>query len=500
VNGGQLFGTRTSWHTRDEQVDRAKHDSKLIAPPTAYSPHGHVGPNASPAEDYRLIRSPNDAGDGGGGGVRSVVWGGRLAAVCAVALVLLTATNGYAAPSYAQRGPSLPLGTDALRDRVAPSSSSAVPNAVATIATVDTAAYSGFENSIYASSAQHVFVAYKRFIRNPAGTGGAIMRARLCVARSVDAGATWTVSIVDPTAGDRGDTIDDSVAIGGWGKTVYVAYLAQTGDAYEDMTLKIAKSVDGGKTWTNRKIATGGVGEFTSIDVVSADRVLVATNWEKWPSSALRLYSSLDGAATWTRSKVSSFGWYTGVDSAADGTTWLTDYHPGDTDLFTDMGPGPAGPWIQTLVAGSASDELYSGLGASIAVWRPWVVFLAYEEADRASVLFTRDAGRTWTRSDLGPGGWDTGTEVRRDMTTGRLAVFVSFWFVRLEPSYKGRVRLGSSFDGGVTWSVTVIPEPRSVAPYLDIAAPQADVRFVSYQTESPTTSATALKVARVTG
>jgi hypothetical protein len=371
----------------------------------------------------------------------------------------------------------------------------------ATLVTVDTTRYSGFENAIWASSPQRVYVAYKRFPTQPAGTSGEVRLARLCVARSVDGGTTWTKTIVDPDAGDVGDTIDDSVAIAGVGGVVYVAYLAQHGERYEDMRLKLAKSTDGGKTWTTRRIAQGGVGEFTSIEVPDEDHVLVATNWTRVFDSELRLYSSDDGGGSWTRSVVDDFGWYTGVDQAADGTTWLTYYHPGDTDQYVATGPSATGPWTTMVAAGAPGDGLYTGIGASIAVTPSGIVFLTFDRGDGAgtSVRSTADGGVNWSESDLGPSGWDTGTDVRRNPITGDPEVFTAFWFVRSNPQV-GRVRLGASPDGGATWSVTVVPERRFVAPYLDIAAPRADVRFVSYQTEDLVTHATALMVARVIG
>ncbi len=64
----------------------------------------------------------------------------------------------------------------------------------------------------------------------------------------------------------------------------------------------------------------------------------------------------------------------------------------------------------------------------------------------------------------------------------------------------RGRVRPGSSFDGRTTWSISVEHDLALVAPYLDITAPNTDVRHVSYMTENQTTFATSLRVASVTG
>src|SRR5262245_36922625 len=314
---------------------------------------------------------------------RKSAWSVSAAAVTAVLLVTVGAGSGRAEPGRRFDGPRVQVSAGsmggagaAVAGQIAGASTATVPTANATLATVDTTAYPGFENAIWASSRQRVYVAYKRFPTQPAGTGGEVRLARLCVARSVDGGTTWTTTIVDPDAGDGGDTIDDSVAIGGAGGTVYVAYLAQRGESYEDMRLKIAKSTDGGKTWTTGRIARGGVGEFTSIKVVDENNVLVATNWTKVSESQTRLYSTDDGGATWTRSGVDDFGWYTGVDQAADGRTWVTYYHPGDTDQYLATGPSATGPWTTMLAAGAPADGLYTGIGASIAVSPSGVVFL----------------------------------------------------------------------------------------------------------------------------
>jgi hypothetical protein len=445
------------------------------------------------------------------GGVRRIVArGGHLLSRRYIPVVLALALTASAAGAAAGAPPSKRVLGAKLRtgQGLHPSATgpvgNAVPIATATIVTVDTKAFSGFENAIYAANRDRVVVAYKRFIRQPAGTNGEVVPARLCIARSIDGGATWHTQVVDPDAGDVGDTIDDSVAIGGAGPAVYVAYLAEHSEDYADRKLRLAKSADGGRTWTTRTIATGGVGEFTSIDVVDADHVLVATNWERFPASTVRLYSTDDGGATWSRSTVEDFGWYTGVDSTPTGTIWLTYYHPGDTDLYTATGPGPAGPWSSAVVAGAPADGQYTGIGASIAVSGSGAVFVSYEEfgngTDDVKVRSSPDGGTTWGTSDLGPGGYDTGSEVRRDKATGRLGVSVAYWYVQPSHPIRGRVRIGQSPDGGKTWTVTVLPEPTFVAPYLDISAPTSDVRFVSYQTEDQTTHATSLRVARVTG
>jgi hypothetical protein len=367
-----------------------------------------------------------------------------------------------------------------------------------TIATVDATAYSGYENAIFAPGSRRVVVSYKRFLRDPDGTNGAVMPAHLVVAVSRDSGATWVTSVIDRRAGEVGDTQSCSVAIDGVPGVLYVAYLAQTGEGYDDMSLRIAKSTDGGTTWTTRRIATGGVGVFTAIDVVDDDTVLVSTSWEKWPASQLRLYSTTDGGDHWTRSIVDDFGWYTGVGSTTAGTTWLSYYHPGDTDLYTATRQSATGPWTRSLIDGASADGRFTGLAGSLALSRSGRLFLSFEDTDVTWVLTTSNGGATWARSRLGPGGWDTGIDLRRDSATGRLHVFVAFWHWR--PNRPSQVMLSTSPDGGRTWALGQVLEKTNVDPYLDITAPTPDIRFVSYQTHNLVTDAIKLRVARVTG
>jgi hypothetical protein len=175
---------------------------------------------------------PDDGTGSGGTWMRMSRRGGAslsLASVAAAVMVAMAAGSGGAAPATLPVGPSFRVAPGVRLEAVPAAARTAVPQANAALVTVDTLHYSGFENAIWASGRQRVYVAYKRFPSQPAGTNGEVRLARLCVARSADGGATWTTSVVDPYAGDVGDTIDDSVAIGGSGKTIYVAYLAQSG-------------------------------------------------------------------------------------------------------------------------------------------------------------------------------------------------------------------------------------------------------------------------------
>src|SRR5438034_4659566 len=83
--------------------------------------------------------------------------------------------------------------------------------ATVTVSTVDTDLYTGYENAIYAADDNTVFVAYKRFLSDPTVSG--YIPAELRVAKSIDAGQTWTVAVIDPDAIEESETINNSVSI-----------------------------------------------------------------------------------------------------------------------------------------------------------------------------------------------------------------------------------------------------------------------------------------------
>jgi len=140
------------------------------------------------------------------------------------------------------------------------SNDNSIPAAV-TISTVDTELYTGYENAIYAADDNTVFVAYKRFLSDPRGSG--YIPAELRIAKSIDAGQTWSIAVVDADAIEEGDTINNSVSIDGdHGSTVYVAYYTRASGLFVDMKLKVAKSTDGGSTWTTQTVADGYAGDY----------------------------------------------------------------------------------------------------------------------------------------------------------------------------------------------------------------------------------------------
>jgi hypothetical protein len=263
-----------------------------------------------------------------------------------------------------------------------------------TLRTVDTESYTGYENAIYAVDDGTVFVAYKRFLSDPSVVG--YIPAELRVAKSTDAGETWTITVVDPNAIEEGDTIDNSVSIDGdHVSTIYVAYHVRSSGLFADMKLKVAKSTDGGSTWTTQTVADGYAGDQNSIRVLSANAAVISAH-ASGTEEGIHAFITRDGGATWSDTLVAGGlgnGYYTSVAAADPGSIWVSYYNSLYPD-HTDMNAGkrfPDGTWHTLVVDGTPGDPNVTGLGSSITVAPNRMVFAAYE-ADTTSGAFVRVA------------------------------------------------------------------------------------------------------------
>lgn len=372
---------------------------------------------------------------------------------------------------------------------------SRVPAAVR-VRTVDTASFTGYENAVYASSPDTVYVAYKRFLQDP--TVGGYNPAELRVATSTDGGLTWSVAVLDPDAIEAGDTLDNSVSLDGdRASTVFVVYHTRASGLFADMKLKYAKSTDGGATWSLGTIVDSGAGDQNSVRVLSPS-VVVVTAHGAGASEGIHAYTTTNGGATWSDTLVDGGignGYYTGVGAQSRTTIWAGYYnslYPDHTDLHAAHRTGSS--WGTQAVKGEG-DPYLTGLGASAWVGDSRRVFLAYEDdsAGGAVEVAYRDPGATgWTFATVqaDPGiGWNTAVH-----SVGS-NVYVSYWH---PVGSLGQAVLGISADGGATWSPLPMPETRNVQPYLDSTAPDATRQFVSYQVYDSATHRSMLRVGRV--
>lgn len=374
--------------------------------------------------------------------------------------------------------------------------------AAVTISTVDTDLYTGYENAIYASDDNTVFVAYKRFLSDP--TLADYTPAELRVAKSTDAGQTWTITVVDPDAIEDGYFLNGSDAIDGdHSSTVYVAYYVRASGLGTDEHLRVAKSTDGGSTWTTQTISDGSAGDYNSIRVFSAKAAVISSHANGF-EEGIHTFITKDGGTTWSDTLVAGDignGYYTSVGAADPNSIWVSYYNSLYPD-HTDMNAGKrsrSGSWKTVVVDGTSGDSDLTGLGSSITVTPNRTVFTAYE-ADTTSGNFVRVASSTngtqWNVVTVQQGGY-IGVNTAIHEYNGKL--YLSYWSVPV--GSRGLAMFAVSGDNGVTWTPVTIRDPRYVQPYIDSAAPSNFTQFESYQTVDPSTfDQPILRVARIGG
>lgn len=377
--------------------------------------------------------------------------------------------------------------------------SALTPEAVRT-RTVDSTLWTGYENAIYAADDDTVYVAYKRFTQDPSTPG--YIPAELRLGTSGDGGLTWELQVVDPDAIESGDTIENSVSIGGdGGSTLYIAYHVRSSGAFADMKLKVARSTDGGATWAITAVADGFAGDYTSIRVLGADTAIVSAH-ANGVEEGVHVYITRNGGGSWSESMVEGGlgnGYYTSVGATRLGdmhVAWYNSLYPDHTDL--NAARRRQGAWRTTTVDGSPGDLDLTGLGASTWVAPGPTVWIVYE-AGTSLGTFVRSAKFVagtpgWTIVPIQQGGtlgWNTAVH-----SVGTTNVYASYWEA---DATTGDAIFAVSSDGGASWTPLPLPEQRYVTPYIDSWAPSTLVQYESYQAQDAA-GLPVLRVARIEG
>ena len=367
------------------------------------------------------------------------------------------------------------------------------------LTTVDTDLYTGYENAIYATDDKTVFIAYKRFLSDPTVSG--YIPAELRIAKSTDSGHTWAITVVDANAIEEGDTIDNSVSIDGdHQSTIYVAYYTRASGLFADTKLSVAKSTDGGSTWTMQTVASGSGGDYNSIRVLNAKSAILSAHADG-VAEGIHAFIT-DNGKTWSDTLLAGGlgnGLYTSVGAADSKSIWVSYYNSLYPD-HTDMNAGKrtsSGSWKTVVLDGTSGDSDLTGIGSSITVNPSRTVFTAYE-ADTSSGAFVRVASTTNGKQ------WNV-VPVQQDVTIGwntaihefNGKLYVSYW--RVPVGSRGQAMFAVSGDNGATWIPFAIQDPRYVTPYIDSTAPTTFYHYESYQTIDPSTfDQPVLRVARI--
>jgi hypothetical protein len=367
---------------------------------------------------------------------------------------------------------------------------------------VDADAFTGYENAVYAQDRSTIFVAYKKFAQDPRLQE--YDPAELRVARSIDGGKTWSITVVDPDAIEDAQVIDQTVSIDGdHASTVYVAYHTQSSGAYATHQLRVARTTDDGATWQTSVIASTNCGDYNATRVFDSNTALIASHCSG-AIEGIHLYQTTDGGQGWTDTQITTGiggGIYVGL-GASDLKHRIIDYYDSyyqDTDLHAIRYRARTDRWIDVLVDGQPGNGL-TGLGASLTMPTRSTAYAAYEQdvsqGAFAKVASTTDGGKTWVPVPVEQGqiiGWNTAVHTDR---AGN--VYASYWWAQQQNGklVAAQAHLGISTDLGTTWNVVVVPDGRFVQPYLDSTTTGGGVAFVSYQTADGDGSNPVLKVA----
>jgi hypothetical protein len=387
-----------------------------------------------------------------------------------------------AAPAHAAAGGTAPAGSAAIKMR-----------------TVDRATWTGYENAVYAAGPSTVFVAYKRFLQDPRQQE--YTPAELRVARSIDGGKTWDITVVDPNAIEDSQTLDQTVSIDGdHGPTIYVAYHTRSSGLFSSMKLRVAKSTDGGDTWSLLNVATSNAGDYNAIRVLDADHVIIAAHGAGGGLEGLHVYTTTTGGSQWTDANVEpgiGLGIYNGLGAWRFDHRIVDDYDSlsGNTNLHGNRYVRQTDGWKMKVIDGDPGVGL-TGLGASLTMPSRTRAYAAYEQDTSGGtfmkVATTTDGGRTWTPVPVESNptiGWNTAVK-----TFGAQDVFTSYWWYA-QPM--GQAHVAVSQDVGQTWDVLVVPEARNVQPYIDLSATKG-LEYVSYQSTETDGSSPRLRLAVV--
>ena len=190
------------------------------------------------------------------------------------------------------------------------------------------------------------------------------------------------------------------------GVDIYISYY-DLGNGY----LKLAKSTDGGTTWTRKIVDNGGgtndVGSFSSITVnqgasASLDKIYIS--YYDATAGDLKLAYSADGGSTWTKAAVDSannVGQYTSIALDSGGLICISYYDVTNGALLFIKSTDTAGTtWggVQIVdTATSADVGRYSSIAIDTAASNLNFIAICYYDAINGQLLFIRSTNTTGT-------------------------------------------------------------------------------------------------------
>lgn len=113
---------------------------------------------------------------------------------------------------------------------------------------------------------------------------------KLAKSTSPDAGNTWPVPAVS--------VVDSAGFVGSWASLALTGGDDLTVSYLDDYNLKVARSLDGGSTWSSVTVDTNGVGQYTS---VADNGTELFVSYYDLVNLDLKVAQSIDGGTSWVR-------------------------------------------------------------------------------------------------------------------------------------------------------------------------------------------------------
>jgi probable HAF family extracellular repeat protein/cysteine-rich repeat protein len=265
------------------------------------------------------------------------------------------------------------------------------------------------------------------------------------VARSMDDGATWAPPIaLNTNAGsDAGDDRDPRVTTDGRGTWLAVWYSDDSlrGTIGTDTDILVARSTDGGASWSAPTVLNGGSGDDFDPQLTTDGRGTWVAVWDS--------IDSLDRSIGTDRDIL--------VARSSDGYTWSEP---------TGLDPNAASDAGDDFAAQVTTD----GQGTWIAAWASFDALGGTIGAD-GDILVSRseDDGVSWSAAAaLDPNAVrDTGGDFAARVTTDGRGTWVAVWhsFDALSGTIgtDGDILVSRSTDGGARWSAAAALDPNAV-------------------------------------
>ncbi len=291
------------------------------------------------------------------------------------------------------------------------------------------------------------------------------------VARSADGGYSWTNAPVD-SAGTQFFT-DTGMAVSGG--AAYVSYGEYLGGASYSSIQSLAKTTDGGTNWVTSDVDGPSAGYYSSI-AANGNSVYLA--YYENSSEALRFSKSTDGGDTWgTQLMVDtgSMGSYPAI-AVSGSYVYVSYYDAANGHIKVAASTDGGQNWSK--FAGIDATVNASGRGSSICAsgLNIYVSYFYESGAGELRYAVSSDGGATWDVGDID----DTnGVGQHSSITLSNGALCVSY-----SDGNNGDLMFARSVDGGTTWTTSTIDSLDWVGPYNAIAA-DGDKLYVSYYDET---------------